>query len=476
MAGGVETTFVVSPPRPEGAVKSWRRMIKAVDPGQKGAFALDGKFLEPGIAYAVSTGAVVVTVDEYPEHRQVVMARVGVAGLETEKEWALKAPLGKRVTDFIGRRLPARAAAHIAVRMDAVPNGFAGWCALCRNEVAARAGRLIAVDGYERKRPAHLVGACLPPPPPPEVIAPNRRAEPCLLCGMWVYAGDGVARLLTSPEVVTGARYRAAHTACPPDGTPGPANREAGWCGLCQQPVPAGAGYWDIDEREVRHRPGRCPAPEPEQVWWARRPKGEPWLRAGEVRRVQVDLRPARFGRAVPDNDPVPATVAGFRVLSPTYIELVARVLECSEDGRRQWARVRAATGAEAVELLAAEGAREAEAEPAGSLLRGSFSAEVLGGVKPWLAEITGRDPEFGWERAFQTAHVDYTNSNRKGTRGAVYHWSLKPNRVYESEYPLSRTRSVREYLMVDADGDLRTISTEEVIAWLNSGPTWPAH
>ncbi|MEU3978366.1 hypothetical protein [Streptomyces bacillaris] len=470
------TTYLVVPSRPEAAVKSWRKLVTAVSTGpeRKGAFALEGKFLEPGVAYAVSTGAVVVTVDQYPGHRQVVMARVGAAELETEKEWSLKAPLGKRVTDFIGRRLPAGAADHRAQQVDAVPNRFADRCVLCRNPVAAGAGRVIPVSGYRSKRPAHHAGACPPPPPPPEVLTPNRRSEPCLLCGMWVYAEDGVARLLTSPDADSRPRYRAAHTECPADGMPGPENRRTGWCGQCSQPVPPATGYWDIDKEEVRHRPGRCPEPEPEPVWWARRPKGEPPLEAGEVRRVQVDLRPGRA--AVPDNLPVPVTAAGFRMLSPTYVELVGRVLECTEDrGGRQWARVRAASGAEAVEVLAAEGAREAEAEPAASLLRGSFSAEVIT-FTPWLAEITGRSPRYGWVRKFQPAHVDYTRSNRKGTRGAVHHWSLKPNRLYETEYPLSRRERVRKYLMVDAQGDVREISRDEALAWLNAGATWPAH
>ncbi|MFD3908832.1 hypothetical protein ACFXOL_21030 [Streptomyces californicus] len=468
---GSESTYLVSPPRPEGATKSWRKLVKAVDAREKGAFALEGKFLEPGIAYSISTGAVVVTVDEYPGHRRVAMTRVGIVDLEPEKEWLLKAPLGKRVTDYIGRRLPARAAAHSAQRLDAIPNSYAGRCVLCRNQVAARRGRLIHVSGYDRKRTAHHVGAC---PPPPEVITPNRRSEPCLLCGMWVNAREGVAHLRSSQNPSSEPAYTAAHTQCPVDGVPGPANRATGWCGLCSQPVPAGRGYWDIDEHQVRHRPGRCPDPEPEQVWWARSPKGEPWMRAGQVRRVQVDLRPGRY--SVPDNAPVPVTATGFRMLSPTYVELVGRVLECIEDrAGRQWARVRAASGAEAVEVLAAEGAREAEAEPVASLLRGQFSAEVLL-TKPWLAEITGRSPEYGWARKFQAAHIDYTRSNRKGTRGAVYHWSLKPNRLYETEYPVSRRERVKKYLMVDAQGDVHEISGDDAVAWLNAGATWPAH
>ncbi|MEW1699404.1 MULTISPECIES: hypothetical protein [unclassified Streptomyces] len=474
------TTFLVSPARPEAAVKAWRKLITGVEAsGRGGAFDLEGKFLEPGIAYEVTTGAVVVVVDRYGDRTEVVMARVSGAGLETVKEWSLRAPLGKRVTDFVGRRLSAGSPGHRAVRKDTLPNDYAGRCVLCRNAVAARAGRMTDAPGYERKRPAHLEGQCPPPPPPPEVIVPNRRSEPCQLCGSWVEPGEGVARLLSVPCPVTGALYRAEHTGCPADGLPGPVNRRTGWCGLCGQPVKAGAGYWDIHAREVRHGRGGCPAPEPEQVWWARRPRGEAWLKTGQVRRVQVDLRGEHFwrNRAVPVNGEVPAGVPGFRVLSPTYVELVGRVLECTEDRQgRQWARVRAATGAEAVELLAAEGAREAEAEPVGSLLRAPFSAEVIVGVLPWLAEITGRSRVYGWEREFLDASVDYTHSNRRGTRGAVYHWSLKPNRVYETEYALSRRVQVREYLTVGAGGDVRKISEEEVVAWLNAGATWPAH
>ncbi|MEV5204390.1 hypothetical protein [Streptomyces sp. NPDC053720] len=475
---GPERTCLVCPAQPEQAVKSWRKLVTGVDDGARGAFALQGKFLSPSVAYDLPVGAVVVVVDQYPDRWEVAMTRTGTGELEPVREpWVLKGALGKRCTDYIARRLPAGAAGHQAVRLDDHPNSFPGQCMLCRNPLEAGQGRLMAAqDG--RTRPAHRAGECLPPPPLPEVLTPNRRPESCLLCGRWVAAGDGIARLTTATAQGRPV-YRAAHDGpCPADALPGPVNNWAGWCARCTAYVEAGTGYWDVDDREVHHRPGACPDPEGEPVWWVRRPRGEESLEPGQVRRVQVDLRDLTLtGRRqdVPVNSPVPASAAGFRVLSPQYMELVARVLECVPGRRgRQWARVRAATPAEAVTVMAQEAADELETRPAASLLRGSFSVMQIGRA-PWLAEIVGRDPDHGLDRRFLHAHTDYTNSNRKGTRGAVFHWVLRPNALYETEYSLSHHRRQREFLKVNAEGDVQEITQEEVTAWLNTSATWPA-
>lgn len=478
---GAEATALVAPPRPDAAVKAWRRLLTGTDPSQAGAFALTGQFLEPGIAYEVPLGAVVLVVDRYADRWDVQMTRVDTGGLTPVKTWSLKGALGKRVVDYVGRRLPAGAATHRAARLDDKTNDWAGRCLHCRRQVPARTGRLVQVVGSTLV--SHLPGSC---PPPPEVIEPNRRSDACLLCGNWVARGDGVALRLTARDVHTGSWYRAAHKdTCPVDALPGPVNRAAGWCVDCGELVAPAAGYWH--DLALRHAE-TCPVPVTTgPTWIVRRPRDEPVFDVGEVRRVRVDLRtgvasaypvdslgPIAFRR--PDNRQVPAGTPGFRVLGETYVELVGVVVECVTGRRgRQRARVRPATLVEAEEVLAVEMdvVPDARPHPVGFMAR--WSKEKIGSGQPWLAEVTGRCPDFGYRREFVPADRDYAKANSKGTRGVWFWWTLRVNRVYEAGYPLSHSKDARVFLRATPDGDVVEISKEEVESWLNSSPVWSA-
>lgn len=482
------TALVVMPAAHPDAVRTWRRLIQAINPAEKGAFALDGPNLSPGVAYEVSDGALIVAVDKLSDGFLVRFLRVTDHALAEEKTWQLKNALGKRVVDYIQRRLAPTASRHRAARAETIPNQWPARCAECGRTVRPGEGivlpRPFGMPGTTTV--THRPGAC---PPPPEVISPNRRSEPCLVCGRWVPAGTGVARRRTQPDETTGSQYQACHDGdCPPDAPWGPLNRHPGWCTDCGELVQPGQGWRDPSEDgwPLRHLEGTCLPPAPYPTWIVKRPRGEEPFRPGQVRRVRVDLRggvaegwtgPLTWSRwRRPDNPPVTPTVPGFRVLRDTFVEMVAVVVETAGEGRRQRARVRAATAEEAADLLADELERETETLPHTEVgFKADWSAERIGDCRPWLAEIVGRHPDFGYERVFPPFRADYSRSNSRGTRGVWYHWTLTPGRVYEVDYPVTRHTGRREFLRATPEGDVVTITREEVEAWLNTAAAWIA-
>ncbi|WP_149563166.1 hypothetical protein [Streptomyces cacaoi] len=455
---------------PADALSSWRRLVTGTDPSARpGARTLVGQWLDPGCIYALPVGGVVVTCDRYSGQWHLTMCTVTDDGLTTVKEWRQKSPMGARAASYVARRLPDTAAdmRAVAVQAKSRTNLYDGRCYHCRRWVDAGAGRLI--DSGGRKEPAHLSGQC---PPPPQVVTPNRRGEPCQLCGNWVERGTGVALRQSEPDPATGSYYRAAHQtepgACPLGALPGPRNRVNGWCSLCGELVAAGGGYWDpTAHRSLRHA-GDCPAPKwSGPTWQVRRARHEPAFKIGQVRRVRVDLR--RGG------DPVPPQTLGYRVLSETYIELIGLVVEVVEIGRRQWARLCPATASEAADMVADDTVAALDARPDAGAVMAGWSVEKIGHQNPWLAEITGRHPDYEYRREFLLSKRDYTNANSRGTRGVQFHWDLLPNRVYEAAWSVSHRETRREFLKTTPDGDVETISREEVEAWLNHAATWAA-
>ncbi|WP_280381421.1 hypothetical protein [Nocardia wallacei] len=457
---------LVVPEKPEGANKSWRKLLTGVTAGGADAFALAGVWLDAGVVYELPADAVVVICDRFDDRVEVAMTRAEAGGLEPVKTWTLKRTLGKRVVDYIGRRLPADAATMTATRLEVKPNRRDGACHWCRGPVPAGTGRLVPFGGWTRV--THHPGHC---PPPPEIVRPNKFGGLCLLCGGWVAAGSGAAVRLTAPRTITGARYSAAHDPrCPDAPVPGPPNRAASWCADCGELVGAEAGYFDLILRQPRHR--ICPADTvTEPTWIARLPRTAPAdIEAGTVLRIQVTITAEE-----PD---VPASVPGYRVLESEtgYVAFVAVVLEVvtGRCGTRR-VRVRATTPGEAADVLAAEIALVPDVRPHPEGFKARFSSEKIGTKRPWLAEITGRTPTYRFQRQFLRADIDYSQANSKGTRGVEYSWTLGVNRVYEAAWAPSWTQWVQVYLRADPAGDIVEIDEEEVLAWLDHAAVWPA-
>jgi hypothetical protein len=475
---------LVIPERPDNATSEWRRLIRSIDPTKKGAFALGGPRLDAGAAYELPEGAIVVAVDRYRDRWHVRMMRAEPGGLETVHEWDRKSPLGQRVVDYIARRLPPNADQHQFTRLEAMPNRWHSWCQICRRPVPAGQGRVVWEANRSRVR--HHPGQC---PPPREIITPNLYPGLCMACGGWVAAGEGSAIRRTAPREGSGGMYEPMHGTpdggtCPDDPIPGPPNRTAGWCADCGELAEPGRGYWLANRL---HHIGACPE---------ERTPGPTWtLRVRRRTRAEVG-RVARFRLELDDDQPVPDFAPGFRVLSneepigwpsrrrrptpgPRYVEMIGVVLEVVESasGRRR-ARIRAATPAEAENVLASEMAQVPDVRPHTAGFNARWEAEKIGdgsGSRPWLAEITGRDPEFGFRREFLPPDRDFTRSNSRGTRGVVYAWTLSVNRVYEAYRPVSHRRCERVWLRASPEGDVETITRQEVEAWLDHAPEWVA-
>lgn len=465
-AAASKMVALVVPAKPEGATKVWRKLLTGVTADATDAFGLTGQWLEPGVVYELPEGAAVIVVDKFDLGRwEVSLNTADPIGLEPIKKWSLKSSLGKRVVDFTRRRLPAHAAGMHATRLEAKPNAFESYCRRCRGIVAAGAGRLVDIGG--RTGVTHHPGHC---PPPPEIVRPNQWGGICLLCGGWVKAQAGAAIRLSQPRTLDGAQYSAVHDpGCPDRPVPGPTNSYDGWCADCREPVSAGAGFIDLKRRQPMHL--ACPA---ETVgvptWIARLPRSAPsGIKAGSVMRIQLVLS---------DDDPeVPAGALGYRMLESEtgYVELIAVALETfvSRYGTRR-IRVRAATPTESENVLAREIVAALDARPHPDGFKARFIVEQYGPTRPWLAEITGRTPQFKFTRRFIRADCDFSGANRKGTRGIKHAWTLTVNRVYEAEYSLSWGRSTRVFLRADPAGDVVEIDEDEVLAWLDNTP-WPA-
>jgi hypothetical protein len=456
---------VTVPPIPRGSSRSWRRLITTVAEGASGSRGMDGAWLDSGCAYEIPVGAVVLACDTFSMQRNVRMYTPDESvpgGLRLVKGWDIKAPLGKAVTGFIARRLAAGAANHKAVPVDGLPNRYDGTCMLCSQPVARHEGITAKDRDDGRTRVAHPKGACPPPPPLPAREEPNKYAGACRLCGGWVEAGTGAAVLAKSPEPGSKANYQPVHLADCPEPPPGPLNSRHGWCSECFEEVGQREGCWmpgpgTPAARVLVHHP-RCPRPaDTVPTWVVRAPEGYP--RAGEVIRARIDTR--NGGPVISEDIP------GYRVLTEDtgYTQIYGYITDVIPSPMR--VRVRACDAEEACPLIEEDAAAAAAVTVHGPGFRGQWAVEQIGDKKPWVAEITGWHPSYGFERAFRRCKVDYSGTNKRGTRGTMFCWTLELDTVYEAWWMRSWSDHHRAFLRVTPDGDVEQIGRGEVEAWL---------
>lgn len=460
------TVAAVIPPQPRGAVKSWRKLIRAVQPGAGSAFGLDGSFLSPGLAYELPEGALIITCDQYEKRRVITVMRAGDSALDVIKAWEMKGPLGKRAADWVRRRLDAAAPAHRAVLIEEEPNRYEGRCPQCRNPVPAGAGHARRDGRTGRWRAYHRRGQCPPPPPLPQRVEPNYRGGPCFRCGGWVEREEGSAILTCTPAPGEKPEYAPVHGGdCPPVPAEGPANQREGWCGRCGELLSPGEGCWqERDDNPARmmlacHPACRTPGPATPS-WTVRVHDGTP--RDGDV----------ILARAAPWSGPapVPQAAPGYRLLPGgtglvQFAAVILRTVTGPHGGTR--ARVRVADIEEAAPLLAQDAAALAAAAPFELGFMAQWTAAQYLDRRPWLAEVTGYDPTYGYQRKFLRPRHDWrTATGRRGHR-MDYCWTLRLNKVYEAWWPDGSRRSGRAFLRATPDGDVTEISEEEVTGWL---------
>ena len=88
--------------------------------------------------------------------------------------------------------------------------------------------------------------------------------------------------------------------------------------------------------------------------------------------------------------------------------------------------------------------------------------------TRPWVARLTGLDPQHGVAREFVDAQIDYSRANSCGSRGVYLYYLLTPG-VYEVNARTSWTKTRRYYIRATDDGAYTEIPREEVEAWLLS-------
>jgi hypothetical protein len=441
------------PPVPDGA-RGWRRLILGIDDTASGAFALSGQKLEPGGCYTAHHGALIVTVDTHPEHRNIRLLRVHPGGLAVVKEWRQKAALGARVVSAVRKHLPG-APAVTAAPVAGVPNRHPGACCLCGNALGVGQGRVTRLrNGTNRITHADQC--------PPAKTLPNERTGTCVECQKPVPASTGLV-VRSWDHLTSTAHWSVRHAtfdAC----TDAPwhlPNEWDDWCHICGGKVRAGAGL--VVDQNVQHPENTC-KPSPLPTWVIRR-KLDERVSPGDTFRAAVKLRPS--SRPVPDEAP------GRTTLDLGMVSVIVTVIDTSLRDTNQVALVRAATWDEAAAHLADEVDLALDAQPNPRGFKAAFAAERIGdgpGSNPWLAEIVGHDPKYEYRRAFLPARRDYLDSNSKGTRGVMHRWVLSPNAVYEAYTPISWGKSRRFFLRVTADGGTEEITREQVDARLRHG------
>lgn len=79
----------------------------------------------------------------------------------------------------------------------------------------------------------------------------------------------------------------------------------------------------------------------------------------------------------------------------------------------------------------------------------------------PWVAEIQGIDPTYGFQREFLKCMKDYSGANSKGSRGVIYTFVLYPGVLYEVSCKTSWFGS-RRYFCTLVDGSPKEMTREQ--------------
>lgn len=81
-----------------------------------------------------------------------------------------------------------------------------------------------------------------------------------------------------------------------------------------------------------------------------------------------------------------------------------------------------------------------------------------------WVAQIIGVHPVFKYERKFIKGKKDYSQANRKGSRGVFVYYLVESGNVYE----VKRSSKRRYFCIVDEEGSIQEVNKEYVDQWIN--------
>ena len=96
------------------------------------------------------------------------------------------------------------------------------------------------------------------------------------------------------------------------------------------------------------------------------------------------------------------------------------------------------------------------------------FMGDIPKGMKPWVAEITGKDDKFRLRRSFLKPNYDYRNANSKGSRGVQLWFTLESEKLYQVYERTSWKQSRKYFCTVNIDGSIYELNDKEAEEWLN--------
>lgn len=84
-----------------------------------------------------------------------------------------------------------------------------------------------------------------------------------------------------------------------------------------------------------------------------------------------------------------------------------------------------------------------------------------------WVAEITGTDPKFKYQRKFLRCKKDYSRANSKGSRGVYAEYILESGKIYDV-----KEHNDRYFCKVNKAGTIIRLDEEDVKEWLKNTST----
>jgi len=100
-----------------------------------------------------------------------------------------------------------------------------------------------------------------------------------------------------------------------------------------------------------------------------------------------------------------------------------------------------------------------------------TIELERVGGSRPWVAEITGTDPQYGLRREFLDYTVDYSRKNSRGTRGIYQIYTLEDG-VYEIKGGTAWGHIEKRRFCRVIGSESESLTFEEVIALVRELPS----
>jgi hypothetical protein len=97
-----------------------------------------------------------------------------------------------------------------------------------------------------------------------------------------------------------------------------------------------------------------------------------------------------------------------------------------------------------------------------------------LGKLAPWVAEIVGTHPTFGFAREFLSPLRDYSEANSVGSRGVFLYYQLGVGKIYEVSARLSWKKKDRYFCRQEIGGARTRLTRDEVINILSTKEARP--